>query len=299
MPESSEPTNEERDDEVSEQEETTPTSKRKRKEASSQSKKKKTIKAKKFSEEETKVLLAAYTCHKGNWDLIMDNPEVKALNRTRKNCENRIDYLRTKKNKKIAKHTGNEVREKIIIPNIRNALATNNNDLETTLNSFTTDGDESLSEHETVTPPQSPTSNILHEYDKDLVSPSVDSTSLTSISDISDQTTQIRNARQVRNLEIQKSTQKRNEIIQNIREQKEEKAKSSNFRDELMVMMVNSMQQQQMFTNMIMAKMFGVDFNTVTVNQNQSNVRGMLFSQPSTQNSEQLKINPNALFPLY
>ena len=91
----------------------------------------------------------------------------------------------------------------------------------------------------------------------------------------------------MRNLEIQKSTQKRNEIIQNIREQKEEKAKSSNFRDELMVMMVNSMQQQQMFTNMIMAKMFGVDFNTVTVNQNQSNVRGMLFSQPSTQKTNQ------------
>ena len=77
----------------------------------------------------------------------------------KQNCENRIEYLRGKKNKKKTKSTGTTIRETIIIPDITKTLDKNNGDITQTVSVFNCDSDnDSVSEHTVTTPPLSPIS---------------------------------------------------------------------------------------------------------------------------------------------
>ena len=190
----------------------------------------------------------------------MTDPKVVQLKRTRDNFENHIDNLRSKKNKKIApSQPGLDVRENVIIPNIRNTLLEKDGNVQETIEDFSSTADRALPNHDITIPPLSPRSTRLHEFDKGIMSSSIDSTSLASSNDLQETIEDIKNARQIRHLSIQKTVQRRNEMIKEIRDQKEERAQAIKFQNNVLSMMVNSFQKQQMFNNLIMMKLFNIN----------------------------------------
>jgi hypothetical protein len=208
----------------------------------------------------------------------MANPKIVHLNKTRIQCENHIDYLRRKKNIQTSPPIGNAFRDYTIIPRIEEEIKENgySHTSETFHNSE--EDPEELQEFVTESPTLSPSEQEIHEIDKDLIEESVVSSFINSSTDYENQREVIKDRVETRNRRIRENVMKKNEAIDEIRNQKNELLKGKERRDMILSillqiqqkgqqqsnMIMHQIQQQQAFTNMLLMKIFNLKPETQT-----------------------------------
>lgn len=217
--------------------------KRKRK-LSKKAEEHKAEKKKKISSEESEIILDAYNYHKGDGRLIMEDPKITVLNRERVHLQNHVDYKRKKKNKTISPNKGNSKRTEIV------------EEIEDEIDKFTT-VEEAIDKYESKevpevtnetislsTPPLSPNSQLLHEVDKESLSDSVSSEDIERLG-AKNHMNLVKSRTTLRNQKIQKKEIEKKTLIKEVRDQKNEKKESNDYKMMMMSMMIQNQQQFQ------------------------------------------------------
>ena len=113
------------------------------------------------------------------------------------------------------------------------------------------------------------------------MSSAVDSANLNSAKDLQDATNRISNSRQQRHLGIQKSIEKRNEVVKEIRDQRESRDAILIMQTNFMTQMMTYMHHQQSIMNLIMMKLLGNDNDELKRNITQLIMTNPLQTQQS------------------
>ena len=195
--------------------------------------------------------------------------------------------IKTKKNKTISSSRGSDERDKIL-DNISSAADNGIDDFEEVQEMFCAESDDDDDNNDTVeppnTPPLSPSSHSLHEYDKSQLDDSVSSTSISTSGDYNTIKNTMTEKQKIRSARIRQKEKERSEVLNDIRDQKEDRKRSSDMKEMMMMMMMQQQQQfqqqqqqfqqqqqqQQMMNNLIMMKMFNINTNDITNQFSQS-----------------------------
>ena len=139
---------------------------------------------------------------------------------------NHIQYKKGKKNKEITSQKGSEERDRIL-ENITDASENGVDDYEDVADTFCAsdaDSENDLPTEEPTTPPLSPSSQSIHEYDKRQLYDSVSSSSLSTANDFSEIQIKMTDRQKIRSAKIRQK--ERSAVLNDIRDQKDDRKRS-------------------------------------------------------------------------
>lgn len=200
--------------------------------------------SKKMSSKESTIIVEAFTYHKGNWRNIMSDERVKSLNRQEKNLKNHIEYLKTKKNKQLQPTSGINLRSDIVqnIAQQRGQF----DDSEEQIDEFeySANGPEQ-NNGTTHSPSLSPRIQDLHNFDEEQFDETIASNQFAVADDFNQAVDSIRSNQAIRNNRIKQRDKQHREVINDIREQKEDRKQRDDLQNIVMMTILNIQQQQQ------------------------------------------------------